>query len=72
MVAKQFQNLSEDDLKYIEQLLGSELRKEMDKNKTWDSKHHYSRPFEKSNRILACLNAVKAQRDLTKKLSVKW
>lgn len=72
MVAKQFQNLSEDDLRYIEQLLGSELRKEMENNKTWDSKHHYSRPYTKSNRILSCLNAIKAQRSLNKKLSVKW
>jgi len=72
MVAKQFENLSEDDLRYIEALLGNELRKEMDADKTWDSKHHYRRPYEKTKRILNCMNAVKAQRDLTKKLSVKW
>lgn len=72
MVSKALQNLSDDDLHYIEQLLGEALGREIDADKTWKSKNGYARPFQKQRQILNCLNAVKSTRDLKRKLSIKW
>ena len=72
MVSKQLQELSENDLCYIEKLLGEALSKEMEQDRTWKSKNGYGRPYAKQKQILNCMNAVRAQRDLKKKMAVKW
>ena len=72
MVSKKIESLTVDELSYIEKILGKELAKEMDQDKTWQNKHGYGRPFEKQRRILNCMNAIRAQRDLKNKLSIKW
>ena len=44
MVSKEFNNLGDEDLMYIETLLAKELAKEMEQDKTWQSKNGYHRP----------------------------
>jgi hypothetical protein len=72
MVSKQFQELSEQDLSYMEKLLGEALGKEIEQDKTWQNKNGYSRPFQKQRQILNCMNAIRAQKDFKKKMAVKW
>tara|TARA_B100000900_G_scaffold409979_1_gene426831 strand:- start:671 stop:889 length:219 start_codon:yes stop_codon:yes gene_type:complete len=72
MVSKQLEDLSEDDLQYIEKLLGESLSKELEADKTWKSKNGYSRPFAQQRRILNCMNAIRAQREYKRKMSIKW
>ena len=72
MVAQQLQNLSNTDLMLMEDILGKEFAKENEQNRMLMTKNGYSKPMEKSRRILACMNAVRSQRQLNQKLSVKW
>ncbi len=72
MVSKELNNLNDEDLMYIETLLARELAKEMEQDKTWQSKNGYHRPHQKSRRILSCMNAIKSQRHITKVRATKW
>ena len=66
------ESLTEDELQLMEKLLGEALSKEMDQDKTWQTKNGYSRPFQKQRKILNCLNAVKAQRNMVRLKATKW
>lgn len=72
MVSKQFDALTEDELQFMEKLLGEALGKEIEQDKTWQNKNGYSRPFQKQRKILNCLNAIKAQRTMKKVRETKW
>lgn len=62
MVSKEFNNLNDEDLLYIETLLAKELAKETDQG----------RAFQSSRRILSCMNAIKSQRHIAKVYATKW
>jgi hypothetical protein len=72
MVSKQFEALTDDELAFMEKLLGEALGTEMEQDKTWKSKNGYSRPFQKQRKILNCLNAIKSQRTIQKVRATKW
>ena len=66
------QLLNDDELMFMEKILGEALSKEIEQDKTWQNKNGYSRPFQKQRKILNCLNAVKSQRQFQKIKSTKW
>ena len=70
MVSKKIQELSDDDLSYIEKLLSEQFAKELEADKTWVQKNHYHRPGEKKNKIIRIMNAVRSQRNITR--MEKW
>ena len=72
MVANRIADLTEDELKFMEDLLLSEYSKESERVKSWQTKNHYQLPHVKQNRILACLNAIRSQTQLKKTLATKW
>lgn len=72
MVAQRLANLSDSDLQLIEDLLSKEFANENEKSRTWRAKNGYAKPFEKAKRLLVCMNAIRAQRDLAKKIEFKW
>lgn len=72
MVSKKVDALTEDELQFMEKLLGEALGKEMEQDKTWQTKNGYSRPFQKQRKILNCLNAIKSQRHMLKVHATKW
>ena len=72
MVSRKIQELSDDDLSYLEKLLGEQFAKELDQDKTWEQKNNYSRPGEKKSRIVRLMNAVRAQKDIKKRTAEKW
>ena len=72
MVANKLAQLSDTELTLMEQILQKEFLKETDQNKTWKSKNHYERPFQKANTLVKCLGAIKAQKDLNKRMEVRW
>ena len=65
-------DLSDQDLHYMEQLLGNEFAKELEIRKNWNTKNHYYKPHDKSNQILNCINAVKNLRKTQQLKSQKW
>tara|TARA_Y100000022_G_scaffold14796_1_gene11574 strand:+ start:190 stop:408 length:219 start_codon:yes stop_codon:yes gene_type:complete len=72
MVSRAFELLTDIELTYMEKLLGESLSKEIDENKNWTNENGYEKPNQKTRMILACLNAVKSQRQYVKTMSVKW
>ena len=72
MVSKKIQELSNDDLLYLEKLLGEKFAEELERDKTWQQKNNSSRPGEKKSRIVRLMNAIRAQKSFKKSLSEKW
>jgi hypothetical protein len=60
-------DLSDQDLYYIEKLLGNELGKEIEARKTWNTT-----TGPKSTQIRTCINAVRGLRTANKTRSEKW
>lgn len=63
-----FTELSDQDLYYIEKLLGNELSKEIEARKTWNNQDTGQKP----NQIRTCMNAVRSLRATNKLKSQKW
>ena len=72
MVSKKIQELSDDDLSYLEKILGEKFAQELEQDKTWVQKNNYSRPGEKKSRIIRLMNAIRAQKDIKKRTAEKW
>ena len=72
MVSKKIQELSDDDLSYLEKLLGEKFAEELEQDKTWVQKNKYDRPGEKKSRIIRLMNAIRAQKDIKKRTAEKW
>jgi hypothetical protein len=72
MVSRKIQELSDDDLSYVEKLLGEQFAKELEADKTWVQKNHYHRPGEKKSKIIRIMNAIRAQKDIKKRTAEKW
>lgn len=72
MASRKIQELSNDDLSYMEKLLGEQFAKELERDKTWEQKNNYSRPGEKKSRLLRLMNAIRAQQDYKKRTAEKW
>lgn len=72
MVANKLAQLGDAELTLMEQILHKQFLKETDQNKTWKSKNHYERPFAKANALVKCLTAIQAQKDLNRKMEVRW
>ena len=72
MVSKKIQELSNEDLSYLEQILGEKFAEELERDKSWVQKNNYHRPGEKKSKIIRLLNAIRAQKDIKKRTSQKW
>ena len=72
MVSRKIQELSNDDLSYLEKLLGEQFATELERDKSWQQKNGYDRPGEKKSRIVRLINAIRAQKQVKKATSEKW
>ena len=70
MVSKKFDELSTDDLYYLEKILGEKFAQELETDKTWAAKNHYDRPGNKKKQLLRIMDAVRSQKRLTS--VAKW
>tara|TARA_B100000902_G_C26581604_1_gene561444 strand:+ start:172 stop:390 length:219 start_codon:yes stop_codon:yes gene_type:complete len=72
MVANKLAQLNDSELTLIEKVLHKEFITETEKNKSWQTKNQYEKPFHKANTLIKCIGAIQAQRNLNKKLEVRW
>jgi len=70
MVSKKFDELSTDDLCYLEKILGEKFAQQLEADQTWAAKNHYDRPGNKKKQILRIMDAVRSQKRLTS--VAKW
>ena len=64
MVSRSIQNLSTEDLTYLETLLGREFAQQNERKKQFETKNGWC-PKDDSQKVLRLLNAVRAQKRLT-------
>ena len=65
MVSRKIQDLSDNDLTYLEKLLGEQFAKELEADKTWTQKNKYDRPGNRKKQIIKLMDAVRSQKKLT-------
>lgn len=58
------QELSDNDLTYLEKLLGEQFAKELEADKTWTQKNKYDRPGNRKRQIVKLMDAVRSQKKL--------
>jgi hypothetical protein len=64
MVSKAIASLSNEDLTYLEKLLGQEFAQLNERKKQFETKNKWA-PKDNSQKVLRLLNAVRAQKHLT-------
>ncbi len=69
MVSKKYAELSNEDLQYIEKLLGKEFSRLGDYNKRFETKNKWS-PKDNSSRITRIVDALRSQQKYSEML--KW
>lgn len=65
MVSRSISDLSNEDLTYLESLLGAEFIKLNERNQQFKTKNGWCPEEAKSKKILRLLNAIRSQRKLT-------
>ena len=63
MVSNAIANLSNEELTYLEKLLGREFANQNERKKQFESKNGWS-PNDESKKVLKLLNAVRSQKRL--------
>jgi len=66
MVSRKIEDLSSEDLSYLEKLLGEKLAAEIDADSLWKAKNHYERKSDHKKRLLRLMDAIRSQKRLTK------
>lgn len=69
MVSSKINELTEEDLNYLETVLNREFRKQVDYVTAFKSKNHYD-PGDNTKKLSKLLDAVRSQRKLVK--MPKW
>ena len=64
MVSRKIQDLSQDDLDYLEKILQEKYTQELERDSTWLAKNHYKRPGEKKTKIYRIMEAIRSQKRL--------
>ena len=65
MVSRQIANLSQDDLRYLEELLGKEFANINERKQAFKTKNGWCPEEANSKKILRLLNAIRSQKRLT-------
>jgi len=64
MVSRAIANLSNEDLTYLEKLLGKEFASQNERKKQFQTKNGWT-PKDDSQKVLRLLNAVRSQKNLS-------
>jgi hypothetical protein len=64
MVSRKIQDLSQEDLLFLENLLGQEFARLNEYEKQFESKNHYKSNSNKKAQALRLMNAIASQRKL--------
>lgn len=64
MVSSQIANLSEEDLKYLDELLHKEFSRQTERSTTWRSKNGYEDPCNKTKTLVKLMDAVRSQKKI--------
>ena len=64
MVSKKIENLTLEDLNYLDKLLHTEFSHQIEKSGTWKSKHKYDDPCDETIRLRKIMDAVRSQKNV--------
>jgi len=72
MVSRQIQNLSQEDLSYLETLLGREFANINQRKQAFKTKNGWCPEESDTKKLLRLMNAIRAQKSIKKATSEKW
>lgn len=72
MASRKLEELTEDDLSYIEKLLGQEFSKQQDRRSRWRAKNNYDIPMTETRKISKIMDAIRSEKIYKKNISIKW
>lgn len=72
MVSRKIQELSNEDLSYLEQILGEKFTIINERKQAFKQKNGWCPDENNTKKILRLLNAIRAQKDIKKRTSEKW
>ena len=64
MVSRKMQELSNEDLDYLDQLLHKEFSKQCNDSTQWRSTHHQNNPYDNTKQLTRLMDAVRSQKKL--------
>jgi len=66
MISRKIGDLSWEDLTYLETLLKNQYSKELEQDKTWETKNRYDRVGSNKIKIRRIMDAISSQKTLSK------
>lgn len=71
MASRKLEELSEDDLSYIERILGQEFSRQHERNSSWKAKNRYDQPTD-TKKISRIMDAIRSEKSYKRNMSIKW
>ena len=73
MASRKLEELSEEDLSFIEKLLGQEFSRQSERNSIWKAKNQYDYPAQEDTRKIArIMDAIRSEKSYKRNISIKW
>lgn len=72
MASRKIEELTEDDLNFVEKLLGKEFSKQSEESARFKSKNHYERDSSDLRKISKILDAIRSEKYYRNKINIKW
>lgn len=72
MASRKLEELSEEDLTYIEKILGKEFSRQNNHNSTWKAKNGYECTSDDTRKISKIMDAIRSEKHYKRQISIKW
>lgn len=72
MASRKLEELSEEDLSFIEKLLGQEFSRQSERNSIWKAKNQYDYPAQDTRKIARIMDAIRSEKSYKRNISIKW
>ena len=72
MASRKLEELSEEDLSFIEKILGQEFSRQNERISTWKAKNNYEHPTHETKKIARIMDAIRSEKSYKRNISIKW
>ena len=72
MASRKLEELSEEDLSFIEKILGQEFSRQNERISTWKANNHYEHPTHETKKITRIMDAIRSEKSYKRNISIKW
>ena len=72
MASRKIEELSEEDLSFIEKILGQEFSRQNERISSWKAKNNYEHPTHETRKIARIMDAIRSEKSYKRNISIKW